>query len=75
MGIVSDTAPAMQRWRHKLGLVLLLVGLTAYALAAMVAGATLVPAHWLAELVFYVVAGLAWLWPARRLLHWMARDG
>jgi hypothetical protein len=41
----------------------------------MVAGATLVPEHWLPQLAFYVAAGLAWLWPARHLLRWMARDG
>ena len=39
----------------------------------MVAGAALAGAHWLAQFCFYVVAGLAWLWPARLLLRWMAR--
>jgi hypothetical protein len=38
-------------------------------------GATWVPEHWLAQLAFYLVAGLAWLWPAARLVRWMGRDG
>lgn len=62
------------RWRNAVGMAVLVIGLALYALAAMLAGATLVPAHWLAQFVFFVAAGLAWLWPAKRLLAWMARD-
>jgi|688.fasta_scaffold502305_2 hypothetical protein len=76
MGTSSDGAlPDMPRWRNALGIALLVFGLTVYALTAMVVGAAIVPAHWLAQFVFYAAAGLAWLWPARRLLAWMARDG
>lgn len=64
----------MPRWRHAIGILVLVAGLVVYALAAMLAGAALTAAHWLVELAFYVVAGLAWLWPARFLLRWMARD-
>ena len=63
------------RWRNALGILALVLGLIVYALAAMVAGATLVPEHWLLQLLFFVIAGLVWLWPARPLLRWMARDG
>ena len=63
------------RWRNALGILALVLGLIVYALAAMVAGATLVPEHWLLQLLFFVIAGLVWLWPARHLLRWMARDG
>ncbi|MFM8679672.1 MAG: DUF2842 domain-containing protein [Alphaproteobacteria bacterium] len=59
--------------RNAIGMLALVVGLFAYALVAMVAGAALADAHWLAQFCFYVVAGLAWLWPARLLLRWMAR--
>lgn len=64
----------MPRWRHAIGILVLVAGLVVYALAAMLAGAALTPAHWFVELLFYVAAGLAWLWPARFLLRWMARD-
>ena len=65
----------MARWRHAVGIALLLAGLLVYALLVMVIGATYVPAHWLVQTGFYALGGLAWLWPARFLLHWMARDG
>ncbi len=63
------------RWRHAIGIAVLLVGLIVYALVVMVAGARYVPEHWLAQTGFYLTGGLAWLWPARFLLRWMARDG
>jgi hypothetical protein len=75
MGIASERGhPVVPRWRNAVGMLLLVLGLCVYALAAMVAGATLVPTHWLAQFAFFLAAGLAWLWPARRLLAWMARD-
>jgi hypothetical protein len=76
MGTSSDDpGPVAPRRRHAVGMALLVLGLAAYALAAMVAGSALMSAHWLAQFAFFAVAGLAWLWPARRLLAWMARDG
>ena len=74
MATSSDVA-VVPRWRNAVGILVLVLGLIVYALAAMVAGATLVPEHWLLQLLFFVVAGLVWLWPARHLLRWMARDG
>lgn len=71
----SSDLEAMPRWRNAVGILALVAGLIVYALVAMVAGATLVPEHWLLQLLFFVAAGLAWLWPARHLLRWMARDG
>jgi hypothetical protein len=71
----SSEPPVVPRWRNAVGMLALVLGLIVYALAAMVAGATLIPEHWLLQLLFYVAAGLAWLWPARHLLRWMARDG
>lgn len=64
----------MRRWRTALGLLVLLVGLAVYSLAAMAIGASLVPRHWLAELAYYLVAGLAWVWPAGQLVAWMVRS-
>lgn len=58
--------------RNTIGIAVLVIGLALYALAVMVLGASLLPEHALAQLVFYAVAGLAWLWPARALLRWMA---
>ena len=73
MAIISEARGL--RWRHAIGIAVLVVGLIGYALAVMVLGSSYVPEHWLAQTGFYMLGGLAWLWPARRLLHWMARDG
>ncbi len=29
--------------------------------------------HWLPQFAFYAAAGIAWVWPARRLMVWAAR--
>lgn len=29
--------------------------------------------HWAIELLFFGVAGIAWVWPAKRLMFWAAR--
>lgn len=57
------------RLRKLVATALLLPGLVAYALGAMVL-ADHVPAHWLAKLVYFIVAGIAWAFPARALLRW-----
>ncbi|WP_170985269.1 DUF2842 domain-containing protein [Roseomonas sp. AR75] len=31
--------------------------------------------HWLVELAYFLVAGIAWVWPARALMFWAARAG
>lgn len=62
------------RTRKFLGTILLLLFLAAYALAAMlVAVALQVNSSKFVELVYYVVAGLAWVFPAGLLIRWMQR--
>lgn len=29
--------------------------------------------HWAIEMLFFAVAGIAWVWPAKRLMVWAAR--
>ena len=29
--------------------------------------------HWAAQLLYFIVAGVAWAWPARALMFWAAR--
>ncbi len=49
-------------------------GVAAYAFAAARLGATLTPEPGFAQLAFYAVAGVAWVWPAAKLVRWMRRD-
>jgi Protein of unknown function (DUF2842) len=62
------------RTRKLVGTVALLVFLAAYALAVVSIGAgRITTASPLAQLVFFVVAGLAWVVPAGLLIRWMQR--
>lgn len=60
------------RTRKFIGAIALLIFLTVYALAAMlVAVALQVNASKLAEVLYYVIAGLAWTIPAGAIVWWM----
>lgn len=62
------------RKRKLVGAILLVLFLAIYALAAMLAAVVLqVSGSKLAELLYYPIAGLAWLPPAMWLVKWMQR--
>lgn len=62
------------RQRKFVGAIALLVFLAVYALAAMMVAVVLqVGGSKLAELLYYPIAGLAWLPPAMWLVKWMQR--
>ena len=58
------------RIKKLVGSGVLLTGLGAYVLGA-IALADIVPKHWLAQLLYYAVAGIAWSMPAIPLIKWM----
>lgn len=63
-----------QRTRKFIGAVALLVFVAVYALAAMMTAIALqVTASKTVELIYYVVAGLAWVVPAGAIISWMQR--
>jgi hypothetical protein len=62
------------RTRKLIGTVVLMLFLAAYALVAMlVAVALQVQSSKTVELLYYIVAGLAWTVPAGALIWWMQR--
>lgn len=63
-----------QRIRKLVGTVVLVAFVTLYALAAMTIAAAKLPgtSGW-TQLLYYVVAGLAWVVPAGALIAWMAK--
>lgn len=62
--------------RKFIGAVLILVVLTLYAFAVMLAATSVLPgASKIVEALFYAVAGLAWVVPAGLLISWMHRGG
>ncbi len=62
------------RTRKLVGTAALLVYLAAYALVVMLLAVVLqVSSSKVVELVFYVVGGFAWVFPAALLVRWMQR--
>ena len=62
------------RTRKLIGTVALLVFLAVYALLAMMLAIVLqVGSSKLAELLYYIVGGLAWVVPAAWLVRWMQK--
>ena len=62
------------RLRKLIGAVVLIVLVLTWALVAMaLAQSPLVKANGLIEVIYYVVAGLAWVLPAMPLVRWMSR--
>ncbi len=62
------------RTRKFFGTIGLLLFLAIYSLVAMAVGVGILPdANGLAQLLYYAVAGLAWVPPAGLLIRWMSR--
>lgn len=73
-----DAAPSFGRMnirtRKLVGTVVLVLFLAAYALLAMALGASrIVGTSSLAEGLYFLIAGLAWVIPAGLLIKWMQR--
>ena len=63
-----------QRSRKFFGTIVLVAFVSLYALTAMtIAAAKLPGTPGLVQLLFYIVAGLAWVLPAAILVRWMQR--
>ncbi|MEO1014925.1 MAG: DUF2842 domain-containing protein [Pseudomonadota bacterium] len=58
------------RVKKLIGLAALLPYLGAYMLGAIVLADAL-PRHWAAQLVYFMIAGVAWVLPLRPILRWM----
>ena len=50
-----------------------LAGFLAYVALVLLLSDLVHELHWTLELVFYAVAGVAWVWPAKRLIVWAMR--
>ena len=62
------------RLRKFIGAILLITLVVSWALVAMaLAQAPAIKANGFIEVIYYVVAGLAWVLPAMPLVRWMSR--
>jgi hypothetical protein len=61
--------------RKPLGAVIIVVWIVAYVAVAAVIGDRIAQEHWFWKLLYFPIAGLAWVLPLKPLLRWMhARD-
>ncbi len=61
------------RTKKLLGLFILLPGIAVYLFAAA-AISDFVPDFWLAKLIYFIIAGVSWAFPAKYLISWMNAD-
>jgi len=65
--------PGAMRWRTPIGGLAIVVGLALYAVAAATLGGAL-PDNALLQAVYYLAAGLLWIFPAVWIMGWARRD-
>lgn len=67
------TPPPGPRWQKPVGMLALLAMLTLWCAGVASLSPWIGRWHPLAQVVFYLIAGIAWLWvlPMRRMLRWM----
>lgn len=60
-------------WRKPAGVLAILVLLLLWAIGVAMLSAVVGGWHWLLQLGFYLITGIAWLWvlPMRSMLRWM----
>lgn len=64
---------AVMRWRSPLAGLAIIAGLVLY-IAAVVSLADFVPDHIAVESLYYLAAGVLWIWPAVSVIGWARRD-
>jgi hypothetical protein len=63
------------RTKKFVGLLIILAWLFVYSVVAMRVGVDVLPgAHWFITLLYYAIAGTAWIIPIGLMLPWMHRE-
>lgn len=58
-------------WRKPAGIGLILLLVTVWCIAVAMFSSVISDWHWIAQALFYLVAGTAWILPLKPLLLWM----
>lgn len=61
------------RQKKFIGMIVLLLGFFIYLIAAITI-ADFLPSNKILEIVYFAVAGIAWIFPVKHLLAWMNRE-
>ena len=52
-----------------------LLGFLLYVGAVVALADRVLGLHWIVQTLYFIAAGIAWAWPAQRLMYWAARRG
>ena len=63
--------PLKPKWRNGAGMALILLVILVWSVAAVTLAPLVSRLPFLLEMLFYVVAGIGWIFPLRPLLTWM----
>lgn len=63
--------PPEPSWRKPAGIGLILLLIALWAVIVVTASEWLIGLPWPVHLIFYVVAGIIWVFPLKPLLRWM----
>ena len=50
-----------------------LLGFVLYVGAVVALADHVLALHWAVQVLYFIAAGVAWAWPAQRLMYWAAR--
>jgi hypothetical protein len=50
-----------------------ILSFTLYVVVVVILADHVLALHWTVQLVYFVTAGLLWVWPAKALMFWAAR--
>ena len=59
--------------RSRLALLAGLVFVCAYLAVVLIVADALAPMQWAVQFIYFVVAGIAWVWPVLLLIKWSVR--
>jgi len=62
----------MLRWRHFIVAITMVPALGLYVLLCMFLADYIVGIHLLLDLLFFLIAGIAWIFPASSVIKWLA---
>lgn len=67
--------PVKPKWRNGVGMALILLLIAVWSLTVVALSPLVSQLPFLLELLFYVAAGIGWIFPVRPLLTWMETGG
>ena len=56
--------------RSTTALLIGLLGFAGYVVVVMILGDWVFGMHWAVQFLYFAVAGILWVWPAKRLIYW-----